>query len=288
MHYGLALSGGGTRGAAHVGVLKALAEADLLPDTVAGTSAGSLAAGLFAAGLTIGEMEDAVRHLAKRGAGYLDPDFGGMAEFIPQLLAGKPLSLSGFIKGNRLLNYFCRLTERRQMDEAVVNLLIPAVDLLTGDTVCFTNVENVARVDHVRWEWEAYLCQAMMASSSVPAVFAPRRLGKYLLVDGGVTDNLPGNLLSAAGVDRVIGVDIGGAYKAPAQVAVTEVISHSFSIMSSRLKECASQGEILLLTPPLSPEAGLLTFDRMEECMETGYRYAREMLPTIKEALERV
>lgn len=59
MHYGLALSGGGTRGAAHVGVLKALEEAGLLPDAVAGTSAGSIAAGLYASGMQIHEMEKA-------------------------------------------------------------------------------------------------------------------------------------------------------------------------------------------------------------------------------------
>lgn len=285
MNYGLALSGGGTRGAAHVGVLKALAEAGMLPDAVAGTSAGSLVAGLFASGLTIGELEGAVMHLAKRGREYLDPDYGGLLEFIPQLLAGKTVNLSGFLKGNRLLNYFCMLTKRKQLDEAVVKLVIPAVDLLSGDTICFTNIEKTEAVEHVRWEWEAYLCEAMMASSSVPAVFAPRKLGNYLLADGGITDNLPGNLLNAAGVDRVIAVDIGGSYRAPDDDSIAEVISHSFSIMSSRLKERGSQGELLLLTPPLSPKAGLLSFERMEECMDAGYQYTRKMLPGIIKAL---
>ncbi|MCC8026794.1 MAG: patatin-like phospholipase family protein [Clostridium sp.] len=285
MNYGLALSGGGTRGAAHVGVLKALAEADMLPDTVAGASAGSVAAGLYAAGLTIEEMESAVAHLSKRGAEYLDPDYGSILEFVPQLLAGRTVSLSGFLKGNRLLEFFCRLTRRKQLDEAEVKLVIPAVDLHSGDTICYTNIEHVEAAGHVRWEWEAYLCEVMMASSSVPAVFAPRRMGNYLLVDGGVTDNLPGNLLTAAGVERVIAVDVGSSYKGPDDDSVTEVISHSFSIMSSRLKECGSRGESLLLSPPLSSKAGLLTFDCMEDCMERGYRYTKEMLPRIAEAL---
>ena len=68
MHYGLALSGGGTRGAAQVGVLKALEEAGLLPDAVAGTSAGSIAAGLYASGMQIHEMEKAD---AKKGLATL-------------------------------------------------------------------------------------------------------------------------------------------------------------------------------------------------------------------------
>lgn len=285
MNYGLALSGGGTRGAAHVGVLKALSEADMLPDTVAGASAGSVVAGLFASGLSMEELETAVMHLSKRGAEYLDPDYGGIVELVPQLLTGRPVSLSGFLKGNRLLNYFCRLTGRKQLDEAVVKLVIPAVDLISGNTICFTNMEHVTAVEHVRWEWEAYLCEAMMASSSVPAAFAPRRLRNYLLADGGITNNLPGRLLKAAGAERIIEVDIGGSYQGPTDNSITEVISHSFSIMSTRLKECGSQGEALLLTPPLSPRAGLLTFDRMEECMEIGYRYTKNMLPRLIEAL---
>lgn len=285
MDYGLALSGGGARGAAHVGVLRALAEADLLPGALAGASAGGVVAGLFAAGLTIEELEEAVLHLSRRGSEYLDPDYGGMVELVPQLLSGKPVSLSGFFKGNRLLTYFCRLTGGKHLDEGRVKLVIPAVDLVSGDTICYTNIEQVRAVRHVRWEWEAYLCEVMMASSSVPAIFAPRQMGNYLLTDGGVTDNLPVNLLLGAGVERVIGVDIGGSYEGSLAPSMTEVLSHAFSIMGKRLKECETQGEVFLLSPPLSPKAGLLSFDRMEECMETGYRYTRDMMPFIKEAL---
>ena len=67
MHYGLALSGGGTRGAVHVGVLKALEEAGLLPDAVAGTSAGSIAAGLYASGMQIHEIRNKWRPCWKEG-----------------------------------------------------------------------------------------------------------------------------------------------------------------------------------------------------------------------------
>lgn len=83
MHYGLALSGGGTRGAAHVGVLKALEEAGLLPDAVAGTSAGSIAAGLYASGMQIHEMEKAVHQLAVHGNDYLDRTIPGLWNLCP-------------------------------------------------------------------------------------------------------------------------------------------------------------------------------------------------------------
>lgn len=173
------------------------------------------------------------------------------------------------------------------MDETVLTLVIPAVDLVSGNTICFTNSDQVREMERVTWEWNGYLCEAMMAGASVPAIFAPRKVGRYLLVDGGVTDILPVNLLQAAGIQDVLAVDIAGDYEAPSDRSVMEVASHSFSIMSGRLKECASAGE-MLLKPPLSPKAGLLTFEQMGGCMEQGYEYTRKMLPRIRKALNRM
>lgn len=285
MGYGLALAGGGTRGAAHVGVLKALMEAGLRPDAVAGASAGGIVAGFFASGMSVSRMEQAVLHLEKHGGEYLDPDYSGLLAFMPQLLTGKGVNLSGLIKGDKLQDYFFQMTGRKHMDEAEFKLVIPAVDLISGNTICFTNSDKVREMDHVTWEWNGYLCEAMMAGASVPAIFAPRTLGRYLLVDGGVTDILPVNLLQAAGIRDVLAVDIGGDYEAPSDRSVMEVASHSFSIMSGRLKDCASTGEVLLLKPPLSSKAGLLTFELMGECMERGYEYTRKMLPQIQKVL---
>ena len=120
MEYGLALAGGGTRGAAHVGVLKALEEARILPPAVAGTSAGSIVAGLYASGMPVSEMEKVVKHLSKHGNDYLDPDYAGLLGFMPQLLAGMNVSLSGLIKGKKLLAYFNELTGGKQLDESIV------------------------------------------------------------------------------------------------------------------------------------------------------------------------
>lgn len=76
-------------------------------------------------------------------------------------------------------------------------------------------------------------------------------MGNYRLVDGGVTDNLPENLLQKAGIQTVISVDIGGRYCAPSDDSILETATHSFSIMSERLKACGSNSGALLLKPPL-------------------------------------
>ncbi len=292
--YGLALAGGGTRGAVHVGVLTALEENGLLPTQVAGASAGSIVAGLYASGMDIGKMRDTVRWLAAHGENYIDPNIIGVILFLPQVLLHRKTSLMGLIKGNRLSDFLCDLTEGIEIQDCKTGLLIPAVDINSGNTVVFTNLfqEKVPmtalREENVRWQKNGLLCDIMMASSSVPAVFCPRQINGFLLVDGGVTNNLPVDLLISTGVSNVIAVDIGEAYEMPKDHSIMEIAFHSFSIMSRELKDCRSSGEILLLKPPIPKGSGLLTFEYMEECMESGYLYTKKMMPRIKHVLEKI
>jgi NTE family protein len=291
--YGLALAGGGTRGAVHVGVLTALEENGLLPTQVAGASAGSIVAGLYASGMDIGKMRDTVRWLAAHGENYIDPNIIGVILFLPQVLLHRKTSLMGLIKGNRLSDFLCDLTEGIEIQDCKKGLLIPAVDINSGNTVVFTNLfqekvpMSALREENVRWQKNGLLCDIMMASSSVPAVFCPRQINGFLLVDGGVTNNLPVDLLISTGVSNVIAVDIGEAYEMPKDHSIMEISFHSFSIMSRELKDCRSSGEILLLKPPIPKGSGLLTFEYMEECMESGYLYTKKMMPRIKHVLEK-
>lgn len=292
--YGLALAGGGTRGAVHVGVLTALEENGLLPTQVAGASAGSIVAGLYASGMDIGKMRDTVRWLAAHGENYIDPNIIGVILFLPQVLLHRKTSLMGLIKGNRLSDFLCDLTEGIEIQDCKKGLLIPAVDINSGNTVVFTNLfqekvpMSALREENVRWQKNGLLCDIMMASSSVPAVFCPRQINGFMLVDGGVTNNLPVDLLISTGVSNVIAVDIGEAYEMPKDHSIMEISFHSFSIMSRELKDCRSSGEILLLKPPIPKGSGLLTFEFMEECMESGYVYTKKMMPRIKHVLEKI
>ena len=223
--------------------------------------------------------------MSRHGKRFLDPDIIGILTFLPQLFTGQEVSLTGLLKGNRLMNFLCQLTEGAAIEEVKRKLLIPAVDLNSGDTIAFTNmmengITDAARhQENVRWEKTGPLCEIMMASASVPAVFQPRRVGSYCMVEG--------DLLIAAGVKRVVAVDIGADYRTPHDKSIMEIASHSFSIMSRDLKECRSSGEILLLKPELKKGAGLLTFEYMESCMEDGYHYTKRQMKVIKRALGR-
>ncbi len=283
MSFGIALAGGGARGAAHVGVLLALEEAGLVPHSIAGTSAGSIVAGLYATGTTPQTMKEIVEEMSENTAYFLDVDLLGILCSIPQLMAQHTFELSGFIKGKRMERYLCMLTDKKKMKDVNLRTIIPAVDINSGYTIAYTNsLENLKSLERVKWETDILVCEAMRASSAVPAVFQPKRIDGMCLVDGGVTDVLPVDLLLAAGEYNVLAVDVAENYKKPKSDNLFEISSHSLSIMSTRLKECHSHGERLLLKPDLPEESGLLTLNEMVECMDAGYEAANANMEVIK------
>ena len=283
MAFGLALAGGGIRGAAHVGVLLALEEAGMKPAAVAGTSAGGIVAGLYAAGLTPKRLSDMVLELSHTGASLADPDLSGILTLVPELLSRQGKACSGLLKGNKMENYLRGLTGNITVREVSMRLSIPAVDLYTGRTVVFTNsLANVKPLSGVKWNAGVKLCEAMRATSAIPGVFQPKMLENMCLVDGGVTDVLPVDLLLAAGSPPVLAVDVSECYKMPDRITLPEVVSHSLSIMETRLRQCVTRGEKLLLTPDLPDTTGVLNLKQMPGCMEAGYRSAKAALPLIQ------
>lgn len=283
MPFGIALAGGGARGAAHVGVLLALKERGLVPDSVAGTSAGGIVAGLYASGVGTEELREIVLKLAKDGYSLMDPDCSGIITLIPELLLHRDKALSGLLKGGRLEKALRKLSAGKAMRDASLKIVIPAVDLNTGNTVAFTDsLSGVTPIRRVRWRSDVLLCEAMRATSSLPAVFRPKAIGDLCLVDGGVADVLPVDLLIAAGEKNVLAVDVSEDYRMPDSFNLIDVAFHSLSITQTRLRECVVHGERFLLRPDLPDSAGLFTFDAMPDFMEAGYRAAKRVMPTLE------
>lgn len=103
------------------------------------------------------------------------------------------------------------------------------------------------------------------------------------LVDGGIADVLPVDLLIAAGTSNVLAVDVSEDYKMPERINLLEVASHSLAIMETRLRECVTRGEKMLLFPVLPKVSGVLNLRQMPECMEAGYRSAKRAMPRIRQ-----
>jgi len=175
---GLALGGGGARGYAHLGVLKALQEANIPVDVIAGTSMGAVVGAAYATGYRIEELMDiALQMRWQRLFGLADPT-------IPR---------QGVIAGNQLEKYFEALTRGREFNQLEKALIVVATDIATGEEVRL-NSGPVAR--------------ALRASTAVPGIFCPVKSGQRLLVDGSVTTPVPTAAALEAGVAVVVAVDV--------------------------------------------------------------------------------
>jgi NTE family protein len=207
---GLALSGGGARGVAHIGVLKALEELRVPIDYIAGTSMGAIVGGLYASGMSPEELERWFtevdwRYLlsdapprASRSFGSKEREFRLNQNLEVGLSREGQVQLpTGFIAGQKLMVNLRALTLPARQAGHFDRLPIPfraiATDLETGEKVVLEKGE---------------LAEAMRASMAVPAVFTPYRVDGRLLVDGGLAANLPIDTVKAMGADVVIAVDL--------------------------------------------------------------------------------
>jgi len=205
----LVLSGGGARGAAHVGVLKVLEEMRVPIDCIAGTSMGSIVGGAFASGVTVAEMEETLGAMSterlfkerpprqERSIRRKTDDFTIL--FTPEvgLRDGAFQLPKGIVSGVQLetvLRALAKAQGYRQFDELPIPFRAVATDLVTGTPVVFSAGE---------------LANVMRASMSVPGLIDPAEIGGKLLVDGGLTDNLPVGVARAMGADVVIAVNLG-------------------------------------------------------------------------------
>ncbi|MEA3374699.1 MAG: patatin-like phospholipase family protein, partial [Chloroflexota bacterium] len=176
---GLALSGGGARGLAHIGVLKVLEQAGVPVDFLAGTSMGGLIAAAYAAGLSPEFMEqEALRMASLRRL---------LALADPTMLQG------GLFEGQKVREYLSDHLGDCTFDQLRLPLTLVSVDLNSGETV-YLNQGRVA--------------DAVRATIALPGLFTPVERGGQLLVDGGLLNNLPTDVVRRMGADVVIAVDV--------------------------------------------------------------------------------
>ena len=160
--YGMALSGGGVGGAAHIGVLKALEEEQLLPAQIAGTSAGAIVGGMYASGMTVRQLEALVTELSKNGRRLIQPDYFGILHGIFQLIGQRPLTLSGILKSTKLERMFRELTRGIPISATKIPIAMAALNINNGKTIGFvTDKTKVSKVNGVDWIDDVRLSEAI-------------------------------------------------------------------------------------------------------------------------------
>ena len=276
---GLVLSGGGARGAAHVGVLKVLEELNVPVDAIAGTSMGAVVGGLYASGLSARDIEKIMTSLNWQTAFHDRPpredltlrrkqeDENFLVTFPLGVRGHKVVLPKGLIEGQGLSQLLRRLTlpvaRVSNFDDLPTPFRAVATDLESGEGVVLGSGD---------------LTSAMRASMSAPGIFAPVERQGRVLVDGGIADNIPVDVARAMGVDLVIVVDVGAPLAQRAKLTdVTAISNQMLAILLRRNGEqqlATLEPHDILITPPLG-DASSFDFGAVARYISAGEAAAR-------------
>lgn len=215
---GLALGGGAARGFAHIGVIQVLEEHGIRPDLVVGTSAGSLVAALYASGKSGTELAGMVRAMDE--SALTDWTFPGR----------------GLIRGEALARFVRSQTGNRLIEQMPLPLGIVATDAASGDPILFRRGDTGT---------------AVRASSAVPAVFQPVRIGEREYLDGGLVSPVPVRFAREMGAELVIAVDISTSPDPSATGDAFHLLMQTFAIMGRSINHWELQNADVLIRPSL-------------------------------------
>jgi NTE family protein len=283
---GLVLAGGGAKGAAHVGVLKVLEEMNIPIDYVAGTSMGSIVGGLYAAGMNPQQIEREIQNIDWKDVFRDEPnredrsfrrkqdDALYVFKARPGFGDGKVKLPLAYVHGQKFDLQLNRLTmgvnEVKDFDQLPIPFRAVATDLETGREVVLKS-GNLAR--------------SLRASMAVPGAFDPVEIEGRLLVDGGISNNVPVSVARAMGADIVIVSDLGS------DMLTREQITSALSVagqMANFLFALNSQEQLrslgprdVLITSRLG-DIGAGSFNRIEEAMPIGEQGARQATESLR------
>jgi NTE family protein len=272
---GLVLSGGGARGAAHVGVLRVLEELEIPIDCIAGTSMGAVVGGFYAAGWSPDEIErellaidwaELFRGEAPRRSlsfrrkeddlRYIDFDAGLRGGRIKLPHGAAASSVLDFLLRSKTLN----VAGIRDFDQLPIPFRALAADLTTGDEVVLDRGE---------------ISRAIRASMSIPGVFPPVEAGERVLVDGGVLNNLPVEAARAMGAEVILAVDVSTPLRRREELgSITGIAFQALSLASQRRVNEQKRDADILLEPDLGVIA-MLDFPAMAAAIRNGEDAAR-------------
>lgn len=245
---GLALGGGAARGFAHIGVIQVLEEHGIRPDLVVGTSAGSLVAALYASGKSGTELAGMARTMDE--SALTDWAFPGR----------------GLIRGEALARFVRSQTGNRLIEQMPLPLGIVATDAASGDPILFRRGDTGT---------------AVRASSAVPAVFQPVRIGEREYLDGGLVSPVPVRFAREMGADLVIAVDISTPPDPNATGDAFHLLMQTFAIMGRSINHWELQNADVLIRPSLVGVSSSDFTARMK-AVQSGREAATAQWPALK------
>ena len=253
LHLGLALGGGAARGFAHVGVIQVLEEAGIQPEIVVGTSAGSLVAALYASGKNSTQLRRVAETMEE-------------AEITDWMM---PILNRGALRGEALARYVNAQVGNLLIEQMKMPLGIVATDLHNGEPVLFRRGNTGA---------------AVRASSAVPAVFQPVKIGSREYVDGGLVSPVPVRQAREMGANVVIAVDISTDPEGSPASDTFQILMQTFNIMGKSLNTVLLKDADIVVKPSLTGVKSA-DFTARRKSIEAGREAMLKALPKLKEVL---
>ncbi|MDE2418862.1 MAG: patatin-like phospholipase family protein [Burkholderiales bacterium] len=250
---GLALGGGAARGFAHVGVIQVLEEAGIRPDLVAGTSAGSLVAAIYASGKNGSQLQRVAETMEE----------ATIADWT------LPLFNRGVLRGDALARYVNGQVGARLIEDMQMPLGIVATDLNSGRDMLFQRGDTGT---------------AVRASSAVPGVFQPVKISGRDYVDGGLVSPVPVRAARKMGAELVIAVDISSPPDGNLSNGTLDVLLQTFSIMSLSINTFELKDADVLVRPMLNGIASS-DFSSRKRSIEAGRKAMLQQMPQLRSAI---
>lgn len=278
MELGVCLAGGGVKGAAHIGALKALKEKNIQIDCISGTSSGSIVATLYALGYSCEEILDIFKRYSKK-IKYID--LKNIYNIIKNFIFKHKLIIEGFNTGEiieKTIDKLCNNKNVYNISDVKKRLLITSVSLNNGKIYFFENLNNrntysdeIISVNNIN------IGKAVRASCSFPGFFCPVKYNEDLLIDGGVRENIPWKEVKKRGIDKVFCISFEEEIKNKKNKNIIDSIYGAINLMGRELSNYELSGADYVLKIK-TKEISLLDFKEIEYLYNLGYNKTKEYL----------
>ena len=269
MSLGVALAGGGLKGLAHIGALKALEELGIKIDYLSGTSSGSIFASFYAMGYTTSEIKDKTMECYKMLTKIeKKPIFKAGFSYITSGVA----KIEGLVPGENIENLVKEVAKDKNitnMNQIKIPYAIATVDTISTKECIFLSKKINKEDDDIDYIYDAPISTAVRASMSFPGVYTPCQYGKYNFIDGGTKDNLPVKVLKDMGADKTLALSFRIDDYEPKE-DILAILLRTVDIFS--LKDVRkAQKEADLAIEIDARGASLLEIDDADKLVQTGY-----------------
>lgn len=286
MKIGICFAGGGIKGVAHIGALKAFEEENINFEYISGTSSGSIVAALYACGYKADEIYDMFKkHISK--IKYVE--MSSIFKLIWGLLIKRKIIITGLNKGKiieKLVDKECLKKDIYNISQVKKKVLIPSVNLCNGNVYVFSSIKNREKYsDEIIYKDDVTIGKAVRASCSYPGLFSPVEYNGEFLIDGGIRENVPCKELKECGVNKTISIIFENDIKNKKDANFIDILIKGMDILRHEFSNYELEGADYLIKIK-TKDIHLLDKKKIDYLYNLGYIETKAKIKKIEEVLK--